>query len=280
MLLAAFIAATSALHATTVQTPLEVPMPDFQTPAQLAKWRADTTAKTVAKEAAQASASAKSESSGFYTGKPYLAESGSYAFKYREYNPEMNRWTTVDPSGFPDGANNRVYAPNPANELDNNGLNVLKATDSIGNGNGRLDITLTQAPLVNGNNVTMLSEWSTTGLAGISTQNQNGWVVQTVTINISMTVIANYTEAWQVINGVVINSTDGFSFTAPDNNPVMGEISGSANYYNDAQVANNSPSTWGSQALQANGAPSLNGAPPSWFSVNNSVAHSMSFTWE
>jgi len=103
----AFIAATSALHATAVQTPLPVPMPDFQTPAQLAKWRAETTAKTVAKEAAQASSSAKNDSStGFYTGKPYLAESGSYAFKYREYNPEMNRWTTVDPSGFPDGANN------------------------------------------------------------------------------------------------------------------------------------------------------------------------------
>jgi len=62
---------------------------------------------------------------GFYTGKPYLAESGSYAFKYREYNPEMNRWTTVDPSGFPDGANNRVYASAPTSELDNNGLNII-----------------------------------------------------------------------------------------------------------------------------------------------------------
>ena len=126
MLLAAFIAATSALHATTVQTPLEVPMPDFQTPAQLAKWRADTTAKTVAKEAAQASASAKSESSGFYTGKPYLAESGSYAFKYREYNPEMNRWTTVDPSGFPDGANNRLNVKNRVTStVDDDGLMSL-----------------------------------------------------------------------------------------------------------------------------------------------------------
>jgi RHS repeat-associated protein len=134
-------------------------MPEFQTPAQLVKWRAETTAKTVAKEAAQAASSrlstvdsstfslnsgvptplappqgsgaARSSQSnqlppvaGFYTGKPYLAESGSYAFKYREYNPEMNRWTTVDPSGFPDGANNRLYAAVPTSEFDNNGLDT------------------------------------------------------------------------------------------------------------------------------------------------------------
>jgi len=63
---------------------------------------------------------------GFYTGKPYLAESGSYAFKYREYNPEMNRWTTVDPSGFPDGANQFIYACNlPVGGFDPDGLSFL-----------------------------------------------------------------------------------------------------------------------------------------------------------
>jgi len=143
----AVIAATTALHATTVENTLPVPMPDFMTPAQLVKWRAETTAKTVAKEAAQAdgsrlstvdsstfslnsgvptplappqgSGAARSSQSnqlppvaGFYTGKPYLAESGSYAFKYREYNPEMTRWTTIDPSGFPDGANALTYCKN------------------------------------------------------------------------------------------------------------------------------------------------------------------------
>ena len=53
----AVIAATTALHATTVENTLPVPMPDFMTPAQLVKWRAETTAKTVAKEAAQADGS-------------------------------------------------------------------------------------------------------------------------------------------------------------------------------------------------------------------------------
>jgi RHS repeat-associated protein len=155
----AVIVATSALHATVVENTLPVPLPDFMTPAQLAKWRADTTAKTVSKEAAQAASSrlstvdsstfslnsgvptplappqgsgaARSSQSnqlppvaGFYTGKPYLAESGSYAFKYREYNPETTRWTTVDPSGFPDGANNRLYAASPTSEFDPTGFSV------------------------------------------------------------------------------------------------------------------------------------------------------------
>lgn len=32
----------------------------------------------------------------FYTGKPYDADSESYTFKYRNYDPELNRWTSVD----------------------------------------------------------------------------------------------------------------------------------------------------------------------------------------
>ena len=57
----------------------------------------------------------------------YLASS-IYSFKYREYNPEMARWTTVDPSGFPDGANNRVYAATPTSEFDPNGFAVYWIT--------------------------------------------------------------------------------------------------------------------------------------------------------
>jgi RHS repeat-associated protein len=128
-------------------------LPEWKTPAQLAAWSEALHQKALAKEAAQAAASrpstvdastsslnsgvptplappqgsgaARSSQSnqlppvaGFYTGKPYLAESGCYAFKYREYNPEMNRWTTVDPSGFPDGANNRLYAAAPTSQFD------------------------------------------------------------------------------------------------------------------------------------------------------------------
>jgi len=127
-LLATFIAATSALHADSTQNKLPFPMPEFMSQSQVVAWQKDRIAKADAARASQAAASqpstTDSSSSAFYTGKPYLAESGSYAFKYREYNPEMNRWTTVDPSGFPDGANNRLYAAVPTSEFDNNGLDT------------------------------------------------------------------------------------------------------------------------------------------------------------
>ncbi|MDR2462916.1 MAG: hypothetical protein LBD30_03950, partial [Verrucomicrobiales bacterium] len=58
----------------------------------------------------------------FYTGKPYDAEIGGYVFKYRNYSPETQRWTTADPSGFPDGANNYGYVNAPTIQLDWQGL--------------------------------------------------------------------------------------------------------------------------------------------------------------
>lgn len=58
----------------------------------------------------------------FYTGKPYDSDLGNYTFNARNYNPEINRWTSADPSGFPDGANNSVYAPVATSQLDANGL--------------------------------------------------------------------------------------------------------------------------------------------------------------
>ena len=61
----------------------------------------------------------------FYTGKPYLEETGQYLFLFRHYDPELARWTTADPSGFPDGANNVVYSNSPLTRLDPTGLELL-----------------------------------------------------------------------------------------------------------------------------------------------------------
>jgi RHS repeat-associated protein len=61
----------------------------------------------------------------FYTGKPFDVELGTYVFKYRNYNPEMQCWTTMDPSGFPDGANNYCYTSKLLITLDNNDLKVV-----------------------------------------------------------------------------------------------------------------------------------------------------------
>jgi RHS repeat-associated protein len=85
---------------------MPAPLPEFKTAKQLAAWRAE--------KAAEPAAKATDEAPAFYTGKPYVDSSGGYAFKYRSYNPELARWTSEDPSGFPDGANNLIYAKNCA----------------------------------------------------------------------------------------------------------------------------------------------------------------------
>ena len=67
----------------------------------------------------------------FYTGKPYDADLGAYTFNFRNYDPAVARWTTVDPSGFPDGVNNRIYAPVPTGQLDPNGLEINCLRDAM-----------------------------------------------------------------------------------------------------------------------------------------------------
>jgi len=119
ILLAAVLAATSAVQAATAEHKLPAPLPEFKTPEQLAKWRQEMTEK-----AAAADELTKSSSStfAFFTGKPFVEETGSYAFKFRQYDPELNRWTSADPSGFPDGANSHAYGKSPVSGLDPNGL--------------------------------------------------------------------------------------------------------------------------------------------------------------
>jgi len=93
----------------------QAPLPEFKNEKQLAEWRAEKTSETT-------SQGYVAEETAFYTGKPYLASSGDYTFKYRSYNPELTRWTSEDPSGFPDGANNIIYSNNPLEGVDSNGL--------------------------------------------------------------------------------------------------------------------------------------------------------------
>ncbi len=103
----------------------KAPLPEFKNEKQLAEWRAEQASEATSQENA-------AEETAFYTGKPYLAFSGSYAFKYRSYNPEVARWTSEDPSGFPDGANSQIYITNPTSELDYSGLWHIKLTTGVG----------------------------------------------------------------------------------------------------------------------------------------------------
>lgn len=124
ILLAAAIAVTSAIQAATVEHKLPAPLPNFKTPGQLAKWRQEMADKAKASEVlASKQANSASSISAFYTGKPFVDETRSYAFMFRQYNPELSRWTTSDPTGFPDGANAYSYVNNQFTDaLDPDGL--------------------------------------------------------------------------------------------------------------------------------------------------------------
>jgi len=96
-----------------------------------------------------------------YTGKPYSKELGAYVFNYRNYDPQTSRWTTPDPSGFPDGANNQVYTATPTTDFDPNGWDVQDYTedkfqvDSKHNWDVKAQFTVTftptSAPIAGGN---------------------------------------------------------------------------------------------------------------------------------
>ncbi len=68
-----------------------------------------------------------------YTGKPYSKALGAYVFNARAYDATTSRWTTPDPSGFPDGANGRVYAPVPTGDFDFGGCYAVKNSSGVGN---------------------------------------------------------------------------------------------------------------------------------------------------
>jgi RHS repeat-associated protein len=93
----------------------QAPLPEFKNEKQLAEWRAEKASEATSQGYA-------TEQTTFYTGKPYVESASGYAFKYRSYNPEFARWTSEDPSGFPDGANNTVYSSNPLSGIDCDGL--------------------------------------------------------------------------------------------------------------------------------------------------------------
>jgi len=44
---------------------------------------------------------------------------------YRSYDPEISRWTTCDPSGFPNGLNNSIFTNKPTSSFDPDGLIVI-----------------------------------------------------------------------------------------------------------------------------------------------------------
>ena len=116
----------------------KAPLPEFKNEKQLAEWRAE-------KSVEAASQGYFAEEAAFYTGKPYLASFSGYAFKFRSYDPELARWTSEDPSGFPDGSNNTIYVNNKStNAIDLMGLNIYSITNpNLAGGGGHTAVIIT-----------------------------------------------------------------------------------------------------------------------------------------
>jgi len=91
----------------TSRAALQASLPEFKSKQAL---QAQAASRQVNNEAASGNV--------FYTGKPFEANRDGYLFKYRSYSAELNRWDAVDPSGYPDGPNNQIYAPTPTSGLD------------------------------------------------------------------------------------------------------------------------------------------------------------------
>jgi RHS repeat-associated protein len=198
--LLALAAVTLNLHAATSALP--APLPEFMDAAQAAKWTADQEATAKAAEEKETAAATSEPSTQFYTGKPYVADAGGYIYKYRTYNPEMSRWTSADPSGFPDGANNQIYAPIPTGALDPLGL---EQTDS------KL-VTLTST------NFSSFSVWSivTSPVAATLRTNDINSIFAPGTNNYGFTGIDTYnttTGAWGTATSAIIGNNYSGSYS-------------------------------------------------------------------
>ena len=50
------------------------------------------------------------DTSAFFTGKPYDEDLQAFVFPYRNYDKKSARWRSADPAGYPDGVNGHFYA--------------------------------------------------------------------------------------------------------------------------------------------------------------------------
>jgi RHS repeat-associated protein len=112
--------ATALVLAVSIQVAdaaLQASLPEFKSKRELTAAQAVNTSAVENKEA-------------FYTGKPFEAQREGYLFKYRSYSAELSRWSSVDPTGFPDGPNANKYACVPTIQLDPTGCFSISVTGS------------------------------------------------------------------------------------------------------------------------------------------------------
>ena len=249
---------------------------------QLSVWRAQHAAPAVA------TMQAPDEQTSFFTGKPYDAASGTFLFKYRSYSPTLARWTSADPSGFPDGANNSNYAPIPTRSMDPLGLvSVDFKGSTVGNASG-YPLSYIQdheakqmSGLVKGN---MDGHWAITSGVVFT-----GWIVQNLYTTVSVddsgnntvpVATVNYYEAWRVQNGQITTINNEYNETAsfPSNTHGTFTMTGIAKAVVDAFVFNSNPADWGAQVPYARGLMSTFDCPSWWYTIN-ATSHNITMNW-
>lgn len=276
LVLAAILAGTS--HAA-----INGKKPDFMDKQQLASMRAQAASNSIK----------ETEDPAFYTGKPYLNSSDGYAFKYRSYIPKIARWTSEDPSGFPDGANGNFYAPTPTCQIDPYGLDTVTVTgtpDSDTTSGGNFNISIREAAHQVATSIQgrFIVDW-------VVDSSVSGWVVQNVNVDYSniyndsdgssytlpFSVTPNYWEAWRVDFGVFSRSGDIFQTTNfPGSTYGTATITGKVDFYRDSVFSStNDPSTWStSDVLEANGLHATT-TQPSWW-TGSGFNHNLTVVWE
>jgi len=275
------------------QAALQAPLPDFKSRQEL-----QATAR-------KANGTVPSETEAFYTGKPFEANREGYLFKYRSYNPAINRWVSADPTGFPDGVNNAIYLSSPICAFDPDGAEkevTVSANPSIATSSGVAFLASVSQPVKGDIYGALQTSWG-------STASTNGWIVQKIHYEWWITRDSDgsewnppelsgaaaepttFWEAWRVTvdaNGSVSIKGDENgggdnedNYRTPnfyDTTTGYFNILGAYGFYTDTQVSGNSPISWGSGLGPAGDLHSTDSQPNWWGSVSG--YHDLYLSWE
>ncbi len=269
-------------------------LPEFKNEKQLADWRTEQTAKS--------STQTLTRDTVFYTGKPYVESSGNYAFKYRSYSPELARWTSADPSGYPDGANCNIYSPTPTNTLDRFGLSNVQVTGIPESGSSSANFSISSVgdgPHSIGADGVAQAE---SEISFSVNNSMSGWIVQRVVFDYSGVRYSDgsqyasapedpYWEAWHVISSSTVMGnisvigngnidtfrTDPFA-TAWTSGTAT--ITGKIDFYQDSVFNSaNSPLNWNVGAVSRAPVMHATYSEPSWW-TGSGFNHKLTMLWE
>jgi RHS repeat-associated protein len=199
-----------AVFSQTSRASLQATLPEFKSKQAL---QAQAASRQVQKEEASGSI--------FYTGKPFEAQREGYLFKYRSYDAKLNRWTSADPSGFPEGPNNALYGPSaPTGGFDALGLS-WHFTGSNSSGSLTSGLTYSQPIDLHGTiagsyNITGFSNGEATSLTMniVASNSVDGWFADSnASLNATITFTINPTSGEVTMSGTTKDDDRGYAFS-------------------------------------------------------------------